>query len=257
MGEVTRGKACADDTRSVLRRIVSILDAFDGEKPVLSLVELSALTGLPKSTAHRYAEQFVEIGWLERSVHGYQIGMRLFELGGLVNRQSRLRSKARPHLQALAAATGSAVNLGVLDNGDVVYLERMLLRQFDLPTRDGGRMPAYCTGVGKALLAFSGEHEVERAIQRGLERRTPYTIVTPDLFRAEMEAIRRDGIALDREEACLGISCVATPIRGSGRAIAALSVSGPPSEIDIDALAPAVRNTAALIWADLFASSSS
>lgn len=251
----TKGEARATDrdARSVLRRIVSIVDAFDGHEQVLSLGELSAATQLPKSTVHRYAEQLIEFGWLERDVHGYQIGIRLFEIGGLANRRNRLRCKARPHLQALAAATGMAVNLGVLDNGDVVYLERMLLRQFELPTRDGGRMPPYCTGVGKALLAFSGDDEVERAIARGLEPRTPYTIVVPELFRAEIETIRSEGIALDREEACLGIFCVATPIRGSGRAIAALSVSGPPEKVDVAALAPLVRHTASMIWADLFA----
>jgi DNA-binding IclR family transcriptional regulator len=202
---------------------------------------------------HRYAEQLVEIGWLERDVNGYQVGMRLFEIGGLAGRRERLRSKARPHLQALAASTRMAVNLGVLDQTDVVYLARMLLRQFELPTRDGGRMPAYCTGIGKALLAFSDEHEVERAIARGLDARTPHTIVVPEVFRAEIADIRECGIALDREEACLGISCVATPVRGSGRAIAAVSVSGPPSKVDVAVLAPAVRNTASLIWSDLFA----
>jgi DNA-binding IclR family transcriptional regulator len=241
------------DARSVLRRIVSIVDAFDGSARVLSLGELAGVTRLPKSTVHRYAEQLVELGWLERDVNGYQVGMRLFEIGGLAGRRERLRSKARPHLQALAATTGMAVNLGVLDNTDVVYLERMLLRQFELPTRDGGRMPAYCTGVGKALLAFSDEHETDRAIERGLQARTPYTIVVPQVFRAEIADIRQRGIALDREEACLGISCVATPVRGSGRAIAAVSVSGPPGEIDVATLAPAVRNTASLIWSDLFA----
>jgi DNA-binding IclR family transcriptional regulator len=244
------------DARSVLRRTVSIVDAFDGSQRVLSLAELSTMTRLPKSTVHRYAEQLVEIGWLERDINGYQVGMRLFEIGSLAGRRERLRSKARPHLQALAASTRMAVNLGVLDQTDVVYLERMLVRQFELPTRDGGRMPAYCTGIGKALLAFSDEHEVDRAIERGLRARTPYTIVVPEVFRAEIADIRKCGIALDREEACAGIACVATAVRGSGRAIAAVSVSGPPSKIDAAVLAPAVRNTASLIWADLFAHTS-
>jgi DNA-binding IclR family transcriptional regulator len=241
------------ESRSVLRRTVSIVDAFDGSPRVLSLAELSNMTRLPKSTVHRYAEQLVELGWLERDINGYQVGMRLFEIGGLAGRRERLRSKARPHLQALSASTRMAVNLGVLDQSDVVYLERMLLRQFEMPTRDGGRLPAYCTGIGKALLAFSDAHEVDRAIERGLHARTPYTIVVPEVFRTEIADIRERGIALDREEACLGISCVATAVRGSGHAIAAVSVSGPPNKIDVAALAPAVRKTASHIWSDLFA----
>ncbi len=131
------------------------MDAFDMGEQVLTLGELSQRANLPKSTVHRLVEQLRAIGWVERDhSNGYRVGMRLFELGGLAMQRNQLRDTAFPHLHALATTTGLAVQLGVLDRGEVVYLERIVLGGFTLPTRLGGRMPAYCTGLGKAMLAF-------------------------------------------------------------------------------------------------------
>ncbi len=236
----------------VLTRVAQILDAFVDAGETLTLAQLTKASGLPRSTVHRYAEQLVDVGWLERQAGTYAIGSRLFELGSLARRCSRLRIAARPHLQWLAATSSLAVNLAVLDGVEVVYLERMLLRQFKLPTRDGGRMPAYCTGVGKALLAYADEADVERVLQAGLEPRTPFTVTSPAALRSELEAIRATGIAHDREEAYRGIVCVAAPVRGSGRAIAAVSVSGPRGSYDPANATSLVRRTAENVWAELF-----
>lgn len=240
------------DPNSVLARAGTILDAFDGTSPVLSLSELAARTGLPKSTVHRFAEQLLELGWFERATGGYRVGMRLFEVGGLADRRNRLRDKAVSHLHALSAATQCAAHLGVLDAGQVVYLEKLPVRGLTLPTRDGGRMPAHCTALGKVMLAFAGPREVEAVIASGLEPRTPATIVDADGLRAELEAVRRRGVAYDREEACPGVACVAAPIRGSGRAIGAVSATGWRAEFDFAAVEVAVRRSAAAIWAEMF-----
>lgn len=244
------------DPNSVLARAATILDAFDGTRPVLSLSELAARTGLPKSTVHRFAEQLLDLGWFERAAGGYRVGMRLFEVGGLADRRNRLRDKALPHLNALSRATGCAVHLGVLDQGEVVYLEKLPVRGLNLPTRDGGRMPAHCTALGKAMLAFAGPEELARLADAGLERRTARTIVEPVRLGTELEAIRRDGLAYDREEACPGIACVAAPIRGAGRAIGAVSATGFSQGYDYRAAEAAVRRAAAAIWADMFGSAS-
>src|SRR5262249_58244507 len=116
---------------------------------------LSALVGLPKSTVHRLLEQLRALGWVERDRNNeYRIGMRLFELGGLAKQRNQLIDAALPHLCALAADTNMTVQLGVLDRRQVVYLERITLGGYALPTRLGGRVPADCTGLGKALLGF-------------------------------------------------------------------------------------------------------
>ncbi|MDW3220206.1 MAG: IclR family transcriptional regulator [Acidimicrobiales bacterium] len=243
-----------DDTeqrRSVLGRVDTILSAFDDSDQVLTLQDLTDRSGLPKSTVHRMIEQLVGMGWLERDFDGYRVGMRLFEIGGLATRRRRLTESATPHLHALSTSTGFAVQLGVLDGDEVIYLHRVTAGDFDLPTRDGGRKPAYCTGLGKAMLAFDPEAAAE-VLAGDLPRRTACTLTTPDALAAELDVIARTGVAHDREEAYEGLTCVAAPLRSTGRAIAAVSVTGPTDRFDADLVAPMVVQTAAAIWAERF-----
>lgn len=240
-----------EQRRSVLGRVDTILSSFDDSDQVLSLQDLTDRTALPKSTVHRMTEQLVEMGWMERDFDGYRVGMRLFEIGGLATRRRRLTETAIPHLHALSSATGFAVQLGILDGAEVVYLHRITAGDFDLPTRDGGRKPAYCTGLGKAMLAFDPEAAAD-VIAGELPRRTRHTLTSPEAFAAELEHIADTGLAHDREEAYEGLTCVAAPLRTTGRAIAAVSVTGPTERFDGDTIGPMVRQTAAAIWADRF-----
>lgn len=242
-----------NDRRSMLRRATRILEAFDDEHPVLKLRGLSARTGLPRSTVHRTAEQLVELRWLERGTEGYRPGLLLFELGGLVPRVSRLRQSALPFMEDLYECTHELVQLGVLDGAEVVYLDKIGGHaSSSVVSRLGGRLPASCTGLGKAMLAHSSEDTIIHAVDSGLACRTPSSIVDLDAFRRELTEIRRAGVAFDREEAQTGIVCVAAPIRGSGRAIAALSITGPVDRMCLERLAPAVSGAAAGVWQALF-----
>lgn len=240
------------DDHSVLGRAARILDGFEEGSPVLSLNQLAERTGLPKSTSYRFAEQLCALGWLERATSGYRVGMRLFELGGLAAGQSRLREVALPELQHLAVTMRYAAHLAVLDDGEVLYLNKVRARGFNVPTREGGRMPAHCTALGKAMLAFAGDTEVDRVIERGLDRYTPRTIVSPDRLRDELEKVRASGVAVDREEGSLGVVCVAAPVRGAGRAIAAVSLTGPSDGFAVSPAAKMLVQVAATIWTDMF-----
>jgi DNA-binding IclR family transcriptional regulator len=108
-------------------------------------------------------------------------------------------------------------------------------------------MPAYCTGLGKAMLAFD-DAAAEEVMESRLPRRTVHTITEPDALRAELEHVRTSGVARDVKEAYDGLVCVAAPIRNSGRAIAAVSVTGPATRMDWDATSEAVKHAAASIW---------
>lgn len=237
--------------RSVLGRLDTILGTFDDLDQVLSLHELTQRSGLPKSTVHRMVEQLTQVGWLERDFAGYRVGMRLFEIGGLATRRRRLAESADPHLHALSARTGLAVQLGILDGTEVVYLQRIVPTEMDVPTREGGRQPAYCTALGKAMLAHDAEATAE-VLAHDRPRRTAHTLTAAADLVADLERTAAVGHALDQQEAYDGLACVAAPLRNAGRAIAAVSVTGPADEIDLDALAPIVRATADSIWADRF-----
>jgi DNA-binding IclR family transcriptional regulator len=239
----------------VLDRAVRLLDAFRSAGPELTLDELATSSGLPRSTAHRLAGQLVRLGMLERSRRGWRLGLTLFELGQLVHRQQRLRDIALAYMEDLYEATKETVQLAVLDDGEVLYVEIISgHRKVATPSRRGGRMPAHCTGIGKAMLAFSPDvGRAWLAAHDPLPARTPATITDPAVLARELQDIRRLGLAYDRQEATPGLVCVAAPLLGPDRtARAALSVSMPADgRITPPQVAPAVLTGARAISREL------
>ncbi len=230
---------------AVIDRISLVLDAFDGPGR-LTLAQIVRRTGLPRSSAHRMLERLVQLRWLRRTGRDYELGMRLVELGSLAVHQDRLVRAATPLLADLHRATGLVVHLAVLDGSDVVYLEKIGDRMISaIPTRVGGRQPAHCTAVGKAILAYDGE-ETEVDLQTRL---TKYSISSTGQLTAELAKVRAHGVAYEREEALLGFGCVAAPIGNPGEAVAAVSVCGMMNRMTFDQrLAAPVRMTAMGIW---------
>jgi IclR family acetate operon transcriptional repressor len=238
---------------SVLDRAMLILGAFGCDDAVLGVSELARRTGLAKSTVHRLVLELAEHGLLERRGHGTVLGLRLFELGGLVPRQRDLRTSALPYMADLRAATRQTVHLAVLDGAEVVYVE--ILRSPDappLPSRVGGRLPAHATGVGKAILAFSPPDVVEEIVRGGLTPLAERTIVGPGLLRRQLATIRGNGVACDYEESRSGLMCAASPIMAADGTVAgALSVSGWAGRLNVRRMAPAVRTAALALSRDL------
>jgi DNA-binding IclR family transcriptional regulator len=172
--------------------------------------------------------------------------MRLVELGSLAVHQDRLVRAARPLLGELHCATGLVAHLAILDGSDVVYLEKVGDRMTSaIPTRVGGRQPAHCTAVGKAMLAYCDE---DAAVDLQA-RKTKYSISSSAQLAVELAKVRAHGIAFEREESLLGFGCVAAPIGGPGEAVAAVSVCGPMNRMMFDQrLTAPVRMTAMSIW---------
>lgn len=225
---------------------MALLTAFRPGESELSLAELVRRTGLAKSTVHRQLRQLAEWDLVEPSSGGYRLGMRLFELGSLVPPQRGLREATAPFLADLVEATHETVHLAVLDGIEVVYLQKTHVRGAPkVPSRIGGRMPAYCTGVGKALLAFSPPEVLDAVLAAGLRRRTPRTVIAPGLLHQELVDIRKRGYALELEESTVGVACVAAPVLDrSGSAVAAVSITGWVNRLDPARVAPAVHTAA-------------
>lgn len=232
--------------RSVTSKVVAILDAFSPETPRLSLQALAERTGLPQSTTYRLATELVEWGGLERGTGGYQIGLRLWEIGELARRGEQLRDIALPFMQDLYDATRENVHLAVLDGHEALYIEKITGRRATrVVTRRGGRLPLHATGVGKALLAYAPEDLVAEVLSNTLKRYTPHTIVMPAQLRRKLADVRRVGLAFAFEEMTLGSVSVAAPIFSSpDTVIAALALVVRASRNDVKRLAPAVRATA-------------
>jgi DNA-binding IclR family transcriptional regulator len=234
---------------SVLWKAFDVLGAFSHRDRVLSLAEIARRSGLPKSTAHRVLAMLLETGAVEQAVGGYRLGLRMFSLGALPP-EAELREAAMVHLEWLHRVTGQTLHLAVLRGGDVVYLEKLLSRQrVDTPAAIGDRLPASCTAVGKALLAFSGRQAQAAILGRPLSRRTARSVTSSDALRGQLAATRARGYATDREESTDGLACIAVPVIAAGTAVAAVSVAFPASAGTGSLFAGPLRQAAAAIAA--------
>ncbi|WNF01790.1 IclR family transcriptional regulator [Streptomyces luomodiensis] len=229
----------------MLDKAVVVLDCFRPDGGAFRLTEIAARTGLAKTTAFRLCADLVRLGLLERDGETYRLGGKLFELGSLVPRRHGLRESALPFLQDLFEATHETIHLGVREGHDVVYVERIHGHQaLSLPSRIGGRLPLTCTGVGKALLAFSGDELTEEVLAEPLPRLTPHSVTDPARLRTAIEQIQVSGLAYEEQEAAMGVSCIASPVFDGPTAVAALSVAVPRARFRPAQLAPAVRTAA-------------
>ena len=219
-------------------KALSLLDAFSGSEPTLSLSDLIRRTGLPRATAFRLLATLEQCGYVVKDGAGYSLGFKLFVLGNIVADGLDLRRQARPHLTKLRDVSGETVQLAVLENWQVVHLDRAMSTHAVayMVSHAGAVLPAPCTALGKALLAFQDEDLVYAWAQmQELRRLTPNTITTPDALLAELRRIRARGFSIDDEERELGVRCIGAPVFDrDGQAIAAISLGAPTGRLPRD-----------------------
>lgn len=230
-----------------LDRAAVLLDAFDETHRELTLAALVRRSGLPRSTVHRTAERMIRLGWLDKPAETYRVGTRIFELSGLVPVRHELREAALPFLQDLYAATGTTVQLGILDGTRVLIVEKITgHRPMPMLSQVGSRIPAHCSSLGRAILAFSAAEAIDAVIAAGLIARTSRTVTSEVALRRELAAVPDRGWAVEREEGNIGVACIAAPIFDrSGTIAAAVSVSGPSGVVRPERMGAAVRLAAA------------
>lgn len=238
---------------SVLVRATRLLRAFDEDGPELDLAELTARSGLPRSTVHRLTAELVELGMLDRTPSGYTVGTGLWEIGELSPVSLRLRERALPHLLELYAATGENVHLAMLAGTEALYVAR-LTGPGSVPTlsRMGGRLPLHTTGVGKALLAGRDEEWLAGYFALPRERETLHSVTGEGELRDEIARARASGYATTRQEMTLGNVSIAAALPPlAGLPPAAVGVVTHLGRADEGRLAPLVMRTAADIARDL------
>jgi DNA-binding IclR family transcriptional regulator len=225
----------------VLERSLGILELLCSNGPELSLIELSEQLQLHKSTTHRLVGVLEQHRFVEKSSSSgkYKLGLKLFELGSKAIAHLDWRERARRYLQRLAFDTGETAHLCILDDGEVLYLEKVEApRTVRVPSIVGRRYPAHCGAAGKTLLAFQPEDEIDDLIKRrGLKAYTRNTFTTPAQLRDGLRLVREQGYAIDNEEFEEGLECIGAPIRDySGKVVAAISIAGPTFRITEDKL---------------------
>lgn len=219
----------------VVDRVFDIIDAFIHVGPELSVTDVSRRVGLKYSTAHRLLEAMARRGILDRDpeTRRYRIGLQLRQVALASIGQVDLLDHARPFLEELTKATGETSHLAVFDDGMALYVDKVeSQRMLSRPSHVGRRLPTYCTGVGKAMLASLPAEVVDAVLSGDLQQFTANTITDPARLRAEMATIRQQGYAVDNEEIEEGLVCVAAAIRDrDGRVIAGISIGGPASRV--------------------------
>lgn len=229
-----------------LERWLAILESFTPEHPTLGIAELADLLGMSRSTTHRYAITLLALGFLEQGAgvdRKYRLSLRVTDLGMSALNSTGLSEHSRSYLEELRQRSTYTVSLAVLDGPEILYADRARsLRRgqhkIDLNLRVGSRLPAYCTALGKVLLAFLPDADQREVIaQVELAKRGPNTITTKKALLGELEHIREEGFAVSDEELTAGLISIAAPIRSESREVlAAINMAAHTDMISLEEL---------------------
>jgi IclR family transcriptional regulator, pca regulon regulatory protein len=247
-----------------LERGLGILAAFTPTQPLLGVSELARAVGLSRSTTHRYMATLTHLGYLQQdpATRRYRLGPRVLDLGFSAINSMELRAISAPHLQQLSDESGYTVNMAILEGSDILYVERCRSartgqREIDLNLHVGSRLPAYCTSMGKVLLAFLPVEERNALLDFiQLGRRGPNTLTDRRALEADLERVRETGLAINNEELAYGLRSIAAPVRsGAGEVAAAINLAVHSSMVSIEdlvaRLSGCLKRTAAQISAQV------
>ncbi|MCL2894041.1 IclR family transcriptional regulator [Brenneria tiliae] len=213
-----------------VERALRILDLFDEYNVEIKITDISTQMGLHKSTLHSLLKTLQVAGYIDQNRENgkYRLGMKLVERGNLVVNSIDIREKARSYLLDLASQTGQTTHLAILDGKEGVYIDKVEGKLAVITfSRIGRRLPVHATAIGKVLLAFNPQNEIDALLQDyEFTQRTPNTIVDRETYLQALESVRQNGYALDNQENEQGVRCISVPIwNHARRTIAAISMS--------------------------------
>ncbi len=228
-----------ESVQSVIKTI-TLLEAI-AYKYEMGVTELAEKVGGTKSTVFRFLNTLKKLGYIRQNPENelYSLTLKIFEIGSIVLDRIDVRTIALPFMEDLARVTKETIHLATLDHDKVVYLHKINSSQslrVEMMSRIGHSTPIYCTGVGKALLAFQPEDTRKKfLLNKKFQQFTPSTITNIATLKKELQKIRKQGYSLDIEEHEIGVCCVASPIFDLAKnIIASISISAPYVRMDSD-----------------------
>lgn len=222
----------ADRLIQSVERAIDILELFLDSEPELSVKEISEKLNLSKSTVHGLIKTLEHRGYLQQNPDDlkYRMGIKIFALGSFIENNLDITRISQPIIKSLVEELKETVHLVVRQQDELFYVAKIegphTLRIY---SHVGKSAPIHCTGVGKAILAYQDEKEIDRILSSAnLESFTEYTITDKEKIKEQLEFIRNNGYSIDDEEIEIGLKCVAAPIFDhKGNAIASLSCASP------------------------------
>jgi DNA-binding IclR family transcriptional regulator len=247
--------APAKTSIQVIERMMALLDALANYSDPVSLKELSKVSGLHPSTAHRILNDMVVTRFVDRVEPGtYRLGMRLLELGNVVKSRLSVREAAVDFMRALHKKTQQTVNLSVRQGDEIVYIDRAYSERSGMQVvrAIGGRAPLHLTSTGKLFLSIDDAKAIRAyATRTGLAGHNKNSITDLARFERELSLVRARGYARDNEELELGVRCMAAGIfDDSGKLVAGLSISAPADRLQeewLDDLVQTASNISATL----------
>jgi IclR family pca regulon transcriptional regulator len=239
------------DFMTSLARGLAVLRAFADSRKPQTIAQISQQTGIPRAAVRRCLHTLRQLGYVDAELNNFSLRPKVLTLGYSYLSSTPLAVAAQPCLNEVSKVLGESSSLAVLEEGQVLYVARAATaRVMSVSLSAGSRLPAYCTSLGRILLAQLPEPELAAYLARTeLLPRTEHTVTDPDALRALLAQVRRDGYAINNEELELGLRSIAVPVRGaSGNVLAALNVGAQSARVApqrmIDEFLPVLRQGA-------------
>lgn len=244
-------KRKADYEIKSVSNALDILEAFIGEEAELGVTELGKKLELHKNNVFRLLATLELKGYIEqnRMTGNYRLGLKPLELGKAFQRHCGLTSHSKEILKSLVTACNETASIGVFRGGKVIYIDvEETSKSVRVVSRLGAVLPAYCTSIGKVLLASKSQEEIHTYFRETpLQQDTMKTLIDPRTLIHQLEQIRQQGYAIDNEEFEESVKCIAVPVQDYSRSVVAgLSISGPayrlPDKRIFDELIPLLNH---------------
>lgn len=222
-----------------LARGLAVVRAFSDSRGPQTIAQISHKTGIPRAAVRRCLHTLKQLGYVDAELNNFSLRPKVLTLGYSYLSSTPLSVSAQPCLDRISREIHESASLAVLDGGEVLYVARSAAsRVMSVALNTGSRLPAYCTSLGRVMLAHLPFEELDAYLARvKLKPMTEHTIVSQPKLRAALDEVRRRGFAINDEELELGLRSIAVPVRGaSGKVLAALNCSAPAARIGTEQL---------------------
>jgi len=213
-----------------LARGLLVIQAFTPQTPQMTISQISVRTGLSRAAVRRCLYTLSKLGFAgAEDGQRYSLRPKMLTLANTYTATSTLASAAQPILERMSAALGESFSVATLDGEDIVYIARTTVtRVMSVDLHIGSRLPAFCTSMGRVLLAYLPQDQLEQYLQRAtFTQYTPRTMTSPDKLRLALRNVRRNGYALCDQELEIGLRSLAVPVYApNGRVVATVNLSG-------------------------------
>nr|WP_229445269.1 IclR family transcriptional regulator C-terminal domain-containing protein [Massilia sp. Leaf139] len=220
-----------------LARGLAVVQAFSDSRKPQTIAQISQKTGIPRAAVRRCLYTLQQLGYVDAELNNFSLRPKVLTLGYSYLSSTPLTVSSQPYLNAISQQLGESCSLAVFEDGEVLYVARSAAsRVMSVALNTGSRLPAYCTSLGRVMLAHLAPAELDAYFAKArLKAMTDKTVTSQKRLRETLLQVRRDGYAINDEELELGLRSIAVPVRGaSGQVLAALNVGAQAGRVSAE-----------------------